>query len=218
MKKQLIITALAIATSIPAFGQGYFLLTGNKNTVYDGFTTPGTSVVAPGTVEISYLVGPAASTLSVFGTTGSSTGSTNVSSPWSSLTSLPTGWSWATVGGVLQSVADNASGLAKGGWGINGGTQVALDGTVVGDTYTLYVVGWSSVYSSPAAAAAAGSAVGWSIPIQVTAQASTGTALNYNASGGTAFGVQALTAVPEPATFALAGLGAAALMVFRRRK
>jgi len=46
----------------------------------------------------------------------------------------------------------------------------------------------------------------------------------YNSIWGSAVGditglnLAAYTAVPEPATFALAGLGAAALVIFRRRK
>jgi len=86
---------------------------------------------------------------------------------------------------------------------------------------------WNSAYSSPDLSAAAGASgkgyVGYNHIFSMTP----GTSFAYpniNNGGGTtwaAVGDEApllVGIIPEPSTFALAGLGAAALMIFRRRK
>jgi hypothetical protein len=97
----------------------------------------------------------------------------------------------------------------------NGGTAFAgPTTTAVGGTYSLFMIGWSGGYATPALAAASGqSAVGWSAPFSYTATALTAAP---NLMGVTAFGVAGV--IPEPTTMALAGLGGLALLAIRRRK
>lgn len=68
-------------------------------------------------------------------------------------------------------------------------------------------------------ALAAGGVIGQSQSFLYTLPATAGDPPgNFIMSGFTTFSVAGGAIVPEPATFALAGLGAAALLVFRRRK
>jgi len=96
----------------------------------------------------------------------------------------------------------------------------ATAGTGTGDTVnnaTLDIVGWTGNYANYAAAVLAGANVG-----------DTGAFQNHTGGGGTPAAAPAnmtgwvgnltLTPVPEPTTLALGGLGAAALLLFRRRK
>lgn len=90
-----------------------------------------------------------------------------------------------------------------------------------GSTGMFQVVAWQGSYSTWAEAYAAaflpGSTVkiGFSNPVNVTVTANqTDTATPYLV-GLNSF---AITLVPEPSSMALAGLGAAALLIFRRRK
>jgi len=99
---------------------------------------------------------------------------------------------------------------------------------------TFEVVGWSTggsqtAYTSWASVLAAGGAgltywtTGANLVEFVNNQGSpdgspASPAINLSGNGGTWTGNLVLTPVPEPTTIALGGLGAAALMLFRRRK
>jgi len=96
----------------------------------------------------------------------------------------------------------------------NGGTY-AVSGVPLNGTATLEVEAWSGNFSTLAAAQAGGGAWGVTSPFA-----------NATGGGGTPpatpvdlVGMPALVlSTPEPSTIALGGLGAAALMFFRRRK
>lgn len=104
---------------------------------------------------------------------------------------------------------------------INIGTDVArVTALPYGTTGVFQMVAWSGNYTTFAAAYAAAQSdlsvkVGWSALLtRPTSQNATD--LNPpNLQGLASF---AITTVPEPSTMALAGLGAAALLIFRRRK
>ncbi len=218
MKKKLILAATLVAmTGLSAFGQGYFLFVATKNSVWDNFTT-GTTTSGGGHTIAGFLWGPAA-TVGMLGATGNPVSNTVPLSPakWDDILTDPQ-FHLATnsTSGLLVTAPVNASGLQIGGIGYLTGQTFTVAGTAGGQIYTVYAVSWNSLYATPEEAAAAGSAVGWSNPFQYSAgNGPTSTPLNFNGSGMLAFGV---TPVPEPATFALAGLGAAAMLIFRRRK
>jgi hypothetical protein len=214
MKNQIIIMSVLVVSSVTTFSQGYFRLSAGKNTVWDDFTTPGVSEPSAGTVNVAWLIGPASSTIPSLGSTGSPTNTPPAfGGSGTSLMNLPGGWSYAATGGTTW-VATTGTGAWAGSFAANGGTGAALDGTSVGTTYTMYVVGWNASAGTAAILNGSWSILGWSNPMQVTAAAVTGPFQDFSANGGSPFGL----AVPEPCTFALSGLGAAALLIFRRRK
>jgi hypothetical protein len=109
----------------------------------------------------------------------------------------------------------------------SGGTQTT-DSSGGGATVWVMVRGWTGGFADWATAYAAANQPGSSIFIgttKVAFQTPTGapfgtppTAAVPMTLGPSGFNGLVLTPVPEPSTFVLAGLGAAALMIFRRRK
>jgi hypothetical protein len=220
MKKQLLILGAALMTlnSISAFGQGVFLFTANKNSVFDNFTTQGASVSGGGHTIAGFIWGAPGTSNTVLGAVGNPVSNTAgvPSSMWSFLSDPNFHLATNSTSGALVTQPVNASGLQIGGIGYLAGSTFTVLGTVGGNTYTLYAVAWNSIYATPQEAAANGSAIGWSNPFQyASGNGPLSTPLGFSGSGMTAFGV---SPVPEPTTFALAGLGAAALLIFRRRK
>jgi len=221
MKKQLVIAALAVATSLSAFGQGYVVFGSTKN--QGGYYAPNTPLTgnpaATGNAGITVgFVWAAQGSVPLAGNSGTPTAS-NVLVDWNKILTDPA-FHFATNSGTgaLVKQALNDSGLAQGGWNYNSGLSFGLAGSTAAANYTFMTVAWSSTYATPWAAAAANSFLGFSNPFTYATGADSGAAVStFAASGQNALGVQP-TVVPEPATFALAGLGAAALLVFRRRK
>lgn len=204
MKKLLLTLGLmAAVTAVYAQGTINFqnsFLTPIKLSVQNTDGTWGAAVNVPTTVAVDY---------GVFA--GSSAGSLTFVSPL-----LPS--STATAGLVAAPT-----------------TAFAIPGSNAGETtWFVQVKGWSASYGTDWAAAQAdfnnpaksgviwgqsGIASGFALgpaagPGYSIWQAATGTAGNKIA----AFTLQQTAAVPEPTTLALAGLGLAGLMIFRRRK
>jgi len=110
------------------------------------------------------------------------------------------------------------------GWEATEHAVTSFPGYTAGQAAYFQVVVWDSAFATPAAALAAGSYYGADNVFSMTP----GTGITYPNcySGGNttwaAVGDEAPLmvgiAIPEPATFALAGLGAAAMVIFRRRK
>jgi len=218
MKKLLLITSMAaMLAAVTASAQGYFNLSGAVRSVWDEWTPAGQiSPRVAATNRIAFLIGSTANSAAISAIANS----------------IPTNGTYKAVNAVAAwtaimsdanfTLAKNATATttpitalcsATGGWAISG-TQPILD-TVGGSSYRMIVIGWNANYATPALAAAAGSQVGWSNPFTYAAVTSIGTPATLAASGFLPFGV---TYVPEPSTFAMAGLGAAAMLIFRRRK
>jgi hypothetical protein len=97
----------------------------------------------------------------------------------------------------------------------NGGTY-AVPGVALSGTATLEVEAWTGNFTSYAAASAQGSGAAFG---EVIFQNATGGGGTPPGTPVDLVGMPALVlTTPEPSTIALGGLGAAALMLFRRRK
>lgn len=131
---------------------------------------------------------------------------------------------WAPVGVYADTAAFLAAVLGSssptpfnvGGGQFTGGTQPSPVGTSMpAGTYTMAARAWwnDGLFATYNASAVAGNNVGWSGFWNQNATASPTPAPATIGLGS--FTVQA---VPEPGTLALAGLGAASLLLFRRKK
>jgi len=216
MKKQLIVALLALATCVSAFGQGLVIFSSTKaaGAYYAPNSQSAGSPYALGNGQITVGFMWANAGTPAVGSGGSPTNS-NVSANWDTILTDPA-FHLATnqTSGLLVSQAVNNSGVAQGGWSYNGGASFALAGATAGSTIQAFVVAWSSAFATPQLAQQGNSFVGWGNTISYATGIASTTA-TFASSGSQAFGVQP---VPEPSTFALAGLGAAAMLIFRRRK
>jgi len=223
MKKILAIGFLAASFVAPsAFGQGYFQFTTGKSQAYDGFTTAGTSALSSN-VRVSFLWAPAATAtpmpVASTPTTGNSltSASYDVATAWAAINNNSDSWTLAvnqTGGNVLVQTLT----AANGGISYFGGAGFGVQGTSAG-TYSIMMISWNGAYADPTAAALAGSAVGWSSVFQYNAVGAANDPGIANMAGKAAgFGTFVPAAVPEPGTMALAALGGASLLLFRRRK
>jgi hypothetical protein len=198
MKKYLSVLAVAAMAS-SAFAQG--LVNFNNGTgLVQQWTSPANSTLISvpkggGVVQLYWAAAGTAYT------------------PWSaSLT--PAAWYAANPGWSLGgSIGFTTPAAGK----FAGGAQT-LTPLTPGGNIDYVVIGWTGSAASFDAALAANAMVG------VSSKFSSGTGNPTTVPPGTAtplsasFGGMTLQPVPEPSTFALAGLGAAALLIFRRRK
>jgi len=107
-----------------------------------------------------------------------------------------------------------AQSAANGSLNYNGGAAFGVSGTSPGVTYSLFMIGWSTAYATPAIAAATDSFVGWSAPFSYRCYQLTEAPTSFAGLTGQ-FGVGGL---PEPSTLVLASLGGLTLLLLRRRK
>ena len=220
MKKTLLIVTLAALTQLSSIGQGYFSVGGPPRGSWDIFTAPGISKFGA-TMNIAVLWAPAATTATVetvMNGTPTNSPSMYAVNPWLAIQ--------ADLGaGGYKIAMDNNTGLAiQPSTGANsswvytttgGFSSVPVTGTAAGTAYNIYVVGWDKTAGTLANAASTGAAVGWSKVFTYNSVDSIGTPASLANSGFVPFGVNA---VPEPGTFALAGLGIASMLIARRRK
>lgn len=215
MKKLLILAAIGMVSTLTSFGQGYLVFNNSAGTAIKDNFTFGYQTNSPGTVLVGFLWTGAGTnqTLSALGTS-STTSSTSPNWAWLA-GAQGAGWNFGTNASSGLLLAPKTAATPTFAQGVIAGGTVGLLGTSAGEQITGYVVAWSAAYADPFSAAAAGGALGWSNPLNYTLGASSAPAVTLNADGMTSFTVNP---VPEPATFALAGLGAAAMLIFRRRK
>lgn len=212
MKKLLLTTIIAGALVGSAFAQGTISLGGTIWYSNDGLAStakvPAGTVAQVGTwgsLNVTVFYAPAG-TPSPFSATAAAAIPT--SSPWKQATSL------------AQRIGPLAGSLAA--------TTMSLGDTA---TESVFVVGWAGSATTWNQAVAGGATMwGWSgqtlskgglqwdqavtVPVG-TNPPGTPTAI---ATGANAFSGLVLMPIPEPTMFALAGLGVATLLVFRRRK
>jgi hypothetical protein len=212
MKKQLLVLTLLAATSLSSFAQGYFLFGATKNKGFD----LSTGAVQPGGTgdTFAFLWANSASAASVVGAGTSASVAGVPSGTWTQIMTDPL-FHFATDAGTSNVVAVVGNGAS--GWSYNGGLSFPVLGSPNSGTLSVFVVGWNNkggTVNTPAQAAAANSTLGYSTVFTYDPGATSGSqVLTFAAVTG--FGIQT---VPEPATFAMAGLGAAAMLIFRRRK
>jgi len=212
MKKLVLISTLvAVLAGTSAFGQGYMNFSQGKSAVWDGFTAaPNASRTS--NVDVAFLWASGNSVVptvaSIMASTPTNGTASLTSAAWTDILNDPNfhlGVNNNTAA-LISAVVQNANG------GFNG-VATPVQGSSLG-ACTLFIIGWNSAYATPALAAAANSAVGWSVTqnyVLVDNLTLPGTMTL------TPFGVTPI-AVPEPTTMALAGLGGLSLLLFRRRK
>jgi hypothetical protein len=222
MKKTLLTIALVTA-SVAAFAQGKVSLQNDSGSLYTLAQAGGSQTEAPG--------GLATLTLRAGGADAAAAGSAiAITGPLPSGVTLEIGLYGGTSSSSLTLQTHTLLNPSGGGTGPSAGqgpfTHVVtgLPGGVV-DYFQVCV--WDSAYASPQAALAAGSYYGGDNIFSMTP----GTSISYPAINSSAAPANSTWAaagnenplyvgvlIPEPTTFALAGLGAAALVIFRRRK
>ena len=224
MKKTLLIATTIVALSgLSAMAQGYVAFqTGSRGT-WDLFTPAnlGTPKLAA-TANVAFLWANSGTPL--IAAIQTATATNNLAANAAATASIPNDWNAILndpnyhlgVDGTTSAnpiVAITAAGAAS----YNAAASFPLVGSNAGSSISVYVIGWDKQYATPALAAANNSAVGWSSVFSyATGANSIATVSTFTASSFVPFGV--VNAVPEPATFALAGLGMAAMLVSRRRK
>jgi len=214
MKKILVTTLVAAALVTSALAQGSVTMgaSATKNPI--SYTLDGTTIVK---VPVS---SPGIATIPGYGNLNVGLYSAPVGTPLSFVAGVPdlsaaSPWRLQT-SPLLQTITGTPGTMLS--------TAVTLGSGTAGSDVQLVVVGWTGTAADFATAASQGALLGWAGSTLSTGgmgwQNPTGTALLPAVVSRTAttFNGLVLAPIPEPSTFALAGLGAAALLIFRRRK
>lgn len=212
--KKLILTTVCAAATLTGFAQGTIQF-------QNGNTSP---IYVSTNLSTSQPVGNKATS----GTIAQQPGSTSSSSGVIDIALL-----WGTTAGTVTNIAGVVNMSATAGV-IAGNNNFAVNGTAPGDVDWFEVVAWDSSYGNTmtgeAAAVAAGAywgspgattygVIGPALQFTLGPNPSPGTVIFGSPSSGAGFfHLFTLTTSPEPGTIALGGLGAAALLFFRRRK
>jgi len=213
MKKTL--TLLALASCLSSYGQGFLIFNNSAATsVKDNFSGFATGVTnSPGTVTAVILYHSGSGF--TLGGLGNAASTSSAVGDWSFLTTaLSGGWSIATNSTSGNILSANTRIPAPTTGTFSGGT-LGINGTAPGDVISMYVIGYQSSFGNIFLASQGSAALGWSNPLNYTLGSSGSPGVAMNNAGMTSFTV---SPVPEPATFAVAGLGVAAMLIARRRK
>jgi hypothetical protein len=221
--KKLLLSIGLVAIGATAFAQGNAIFGSVAGYVWN---TNSTRSVA-GAVDTAFLfstVNLAPTVAGVMTSTPTNTAATQLTfvqatTAWSDILSDPN-FHLATNYTTSAEVIGTTTGA--GGVAYNAGSAFTLLNSPSGGTIYVYVIGWDATYANPYSAAAANANVGWSSVFSYNTvvgpnpgPAGTATSMTSQATGWQ-FGV--VSVVPEPSTMALAALGGASLLLFRRRK
>jgi hypothetical protein len=219
MKKLVVTTILGLAACVSSFAQGNFSFISAPSVVWDTLTTPGTPFKAGATLEVAVLWSSNSNAVPTTYRNGLPTPTNGVyTADWTGIFTDPNFHLAQSTAGGNPIIEATCGGPFPAGGQYNGGIQY-INTSAVGQTIALYVIAWQKSFGlDPVAAAAAGAGVGFSSPIIYTLGSSAAPGGSLGIGGISSFGVAPVTAVPEPTTFALLGLGAASLLIFRRRK
>ena len=235
MKKGYLITTAIALTSFGAFAQGYVNLSFATHRVWDEFTVPGVGVNAA-TMDFAVYWGPTTLTDPLssagiqFGQAAdpatqqvATNGVVGIPATYSAINGLLTGAGF-TLGSFNGTAQIGMIGVA--GNSLFGQTQ--FTGTTGGDIYQMIVVAWDAASGPGALVNGTYSAIGWSNPFDYLTGSSAidpnGQIVLSNPGLMNQFGVVGFVpelgtlAVPEPGTLALATIGGATVLLFRRKK
>lgn len=234
MKRLLVlVTAAATLTGLSAFGQGNFIFTSGGGFVFNNTVNP---AVRGGPFNVGFLWSANLSATSEValasgyslvptnnvtggGTQGPGTPGGLLSQAWWTAIMSDPNFHFGIDAGTSNIAVGTLT--AAGGITYNAGSPFGVQGTLTsGGSVLAMFVAWNNAYATPAAAAAAGASFGWSNPF-LYAYTATGvppTGMGAQAAGEGVDAKFGVAPVPEPTIFAMAGLGAAALLIFRRRK
>jgi len=223
MKKIMLVAAMATLTTVCSYGQGFVNYQGFLHGIGNNYTTPGTVTYNAG-IDVELFFAPSTASSAVSAIAASS-------SPASLSYSVATAWSdilgdsnFAPVNGLSGAQTALASTAANGGFTYNGSSAYGANNLVGGTTYHMYEVAWytgvSGTDNTLALASSHNEYVGWSQVFNYTPTTSGNPAPATFSSAlvGTYLVGGTITPSPEPSTMALAALGGASLLLFRRRK
>jgi len=202
------------ALAVSAFAQGTVVFNNSGSSLVKQWTSASDSTLmsvpkAGGSVQLVYAA-PGTAYHSLLGTVGATGAPLNYNTLAGYL-AANTGWTAGKITPILPIAAGQ----------FNGGT-VTLTGIAAGANASYAVLGWNGASTTLDAAIGAGAFIGESTPLATATGGagdppSTAIALNSTFQGMTLVPT-GVGPIPEPSTFALAGLGAAAMLILRRRK
>jgi hypothetical protein len=212
MKKLLGILAISALTA-SAFAQGTIAIGNTASELVQQWTAVGNPAlisVPTGQGHVEFLAAPAGTSLAAIGQLTSGGFAANYSSLAGFFAANPL-WNGYTINNTV------APGRIV-------GTTVTVSPLAAGGSINYITIGWTGDYASydlAYAAAAGNSALSFfgqsTMLTSATGNPTTPIPGTPTPMNGTYTGIVLAPLVPEPATFALAGLGLAALLVFRRR-
>jgi len=221
MKKLILTLGLIALVGSSAFAQGAFIFQSRAGAIWDDWSG-GNGPQAPkrdNTNYVAFLIGHGTPLIaSYLATTPTNQISINVQAAWTDLLTDP---NYQLCTNVVGAALIEGQTSTLGAISILGGSVVVVSNTAAGGgTISIIAIAWSDLFgTNPFAAAAAGSPVGWSVVYDYNYAAGPSPGPEgtpENMSGFFQFGVQ--TDIPEPTTFALAGLSVAAMLVSRRKQ
>jgi len=221
MKKLLLVICLFTLIGSSAFAQGDFVFLAPAGSIWDDWSG-GIGPQAPkrdNTNYVAFMMGSGPSLISSYlASTPTNQISINTQTAWLDLLNDP---NYQLCTNVVGAALIEAQTSLIGAVAYNSGSVVTVENTAAsGGTTSMIAIAWSDLYgTNPYLAAAAGAPVGWSTVYTYNYAPGPnpgppGTPPNMN--GLFKFGVQ--TDIPEPTTFALAGLSMAAMLIRRRKQ
>ena len=222
--KKTIIAALALAiTSVSAFSQGNISFGGIGHGIW---TTANNNYTTSQGDDVALLFFTSAPNLTaIFASAGS--GSSTNSASGNAGYSVATAWTTLLNGAIqLNGVSSSSPAIAnitgtQGTFTYNGGVAFSANNVTGGTTYSAIEIAWNPTGGNTtiALAAANNALVGWSQVFSYTPTTGSVTPTTLSSGLVGSFGVGGTVApTPEPGTMALAALGGASLLLFRRRK